>query len=63
MKRKKQTICGILALWMLHRFYLGKPITAILQILTGGGLLIWWFIDIYKIIKCEIKDSNGNEIE
>jgi TM2 domain-containing membrane protein YozV len=48
---------------MLHRFYLGKPISALVQIFTGGGLLIWFFIDIYQIVKCEIKDSNGNEIE
>ncbi len=63
MKRKKQTICGILSLFCLHRFYLGKPISALVQIFTGGGLLIWYFIDIYQIVKCEIKDSNGNEIE
>ena len=44
-------------------FIFGKPISALVQIFTGGGLLIWYFIDIYQIVKCEIKDSNGNEIE
>ena len=63
MNKKKQITCAILWIFMLHRFYLGKPITAILQFLTAGGLLIWWCIDGYKIYKCEITDSNENLLE
>ncbi len=34
-----------------HRWYAGKPVLAnILFILTGGGLLIWWIIDLFRIL-------------
>ena len=62
-KRKKQSVTGILWLFMLHRFYLGKYFTAIVQIFTGGGLLVWWFIDGYKIFTGTITDKNGVEID
>jgi TM2 domain-containing membrane protein YozV len=32
-----------------HRFYLGRPGTAVLQILTLCGLGIWWIIDAFLI--------------
>ncbi len=32
-----------------HRFYLGRPISAILFILTLGGRTIWWIIDLFLI--------------
>ena len=40
-----------LGLLSLHRFYLGKPGTAILQILSYFILIgfIWWFIDAFLI--------------
>src|SRR3569623_1563371 len=38
-----------LGLLSLHRFYLGRPGTAILQIFTLGGLGIWWLIDAFLI--------------
>ncbi|MBO7313003.1 MAG: TM2 domain-containing protein [Alistipes sp.] len=34
----------------VHRFYVGKIGTGILQILTCGGLGIWWFIDFIYFI-------------
>lgn len=39
------------ALWLLfgwaggHRFYLERPGTGILMLMSGGGLLIWWALD------------------
>ena len=63
LKRKKQSMAGVLWLFMLHRFYLGKHFTAIVQIFTGGGLLVWWFIDGYKIFTGTITDKNGVEID
>ena len=62
-KRKKQSVTGILWLFCLHRFYLGKYFTAIVQIFTGGGLLVWWFVDGYKIFTGTITDKNGVEID
>jgi len=62
-KRKSQAITAILWGFMLHRFYLGKHLTGILQIFTGGGLLIWWFYDLFSIVKGTITDKHGNEID
>ncbi len=32
-----------------HRFYLDRPATGILQLITGGGLLVWWVMDAWRI--------------
>jgi hypothetical protein len=32
-----------------HRFYLERPGTGILMLLTGGGFLIWWILDGRKV--------------
>lgn len=48
--RRKRT--GVaLVLWLVfgwaggHRFYLERPGTGILMLLTGGGLVVWWALD------------------
>ncbi len=46
-----------------HRFYVGKPGTAILFILTGGGFLIWWIIDLIAILNGSFTDSDGNTLQ
>lgn len=54
--RKKHTGVARL-LWLVfgwagaHRFYLERPGTGILMLLTGGGLLIWWALDGRKITR------------
>ena len=45
-----------------HRFYVGKIGTAILFICTAGGFLVWWIMDLIKIIKGEFTDSEGRPI-
>lgn len=62
-KRKKQSIAGILWLFLLHRFYLGRHLSAVLQIISGGGFLIWWLYDGYKIFTGTITDKHGIEID
>lgn len=32
-----------------HRFYLERPGTGILQMITGGGFLVWWVADAWRI--------------
>lgn len=40
----------------LHRFYVGKPGTAVLQMLTFGGLGVWWLYDLVLIVSGEFRD-------
>jgi len=46
----------------IHRFYVGKIGTAILQIITLGGLGIWLLIDLITIIVGKFTDSEGKTI-
>lgn len=46
----------------VHRFYVGKIGTGILQLITLGGCGIWALIDIIVIITGNFKDKDGNEI-
>jgi TM2 domain-containing membrane protein YozV len=49
--------------WLgVHRFYVGKIGTAILFIVTLGGLGIWWIIDLILIVTGNLKDSDGQKI-
>ncbi len=42
--------CFLLGFVGAHRFYVGKPGTAILMILTIGGVGIWWTVDCILIL-------------
>ncbi len=43
----------------IHRFYVGKIGTGILQLITLGGCGIWTLIDIIMIITSNFKDKDG----
>lgn len=47
----------------IHRFYVGKIGTGILQLLTLGGCGIWTLVDIIMIATGKFKDKDGNEIK
>ena len=47
----------------VHRFYVGKIGTGILQVLTLGGCGIWALIDIIMIATGNFKDKDGYEIK
>lgn len=55
-------LCYFLGGLGVHRFYLGKFITGLLMLLTAGGLLIWWLIDLYRIASGKLKDKDGNDL-
>lgn len=55
-------LCFFLGVFGAHRFYVGKTGTAIVQILTLGGLGIWAFVDFIMIIVGSFTDKNGNKI-
>lgn len=65
--KKSRTVSLILAivLWPFgaHRWYLGKPLTAFLQIITFGGLYIWAFVDIIRIAIGTFKDGKGRTVK
>ncbi len=43
----------------IHRFFVGKIGTGILQLITLGGLGIWALIDVIMIIVGSFKDKAG----
>jgi len=55
-------LCFFFGLFGAHRFYVGKTGTALLQLVTLGGLGIWATIDFIMIIIGAFKDVDGNKI-
>ncbi|MCI8617304.1 TM2 domain-containing protein [uncultured Clostridium sp.] len=47
----------------IHRFYVGKIGTGILQLITVGGCGIWTLVDIIMIATGNFKDKDGYEIK
>jgi hypothetical protein len=60
---KSRTVALLLAVFLgvfgAHRFYVGKTTSAILQIVTLGGLGIWWLADIIMIVTGSFRDDDG----
>lgn len=52
-------LCFFLGVLGIHRFYVGKVGTGIVQLLTGGGLGIWALVDFIMLICQAFKDSDG----
>jgi TM2 domain-containing membrane protein YozV/ribosomal protein L32 len=55
-------LCFFLGVFGIHRFYVGKIGTGILQLLTFGGLGIWALIDFIMIVVGSFTDKDGNTI-
>lgn len=45
-----------------HRFYTGHIASGVIQLLTGGGMYVWWLIDIFSIVSGSFTDSNGRPL-
>lgn len=43
----------------IHRFYVGKPASGLLALLTGGFLGIWTLMDLIQINQNKFTDKNG----
>ena len=56
-------LCLFLGAFGVHRFYVGKIGTGLLQLLTFGGLGIWTLVDLIMLVTGSFKDKNGNPIK
>jgi TM2 domain-containing membrane protein YozV len=55
-------LCVFLGVFGAHRFYVGKTGTALLQLVTLGGLGIWMLYDLIMLVTGEFTDGEGNRI-
>jgi TM2 domain-containing membrane protein YozV len=55
-------LCLFLGPLGVHRFYLRRTGTAVLHLLTLGGIGIWTLVDLYQIATNRFTDRNGNLI-
>lgn len=56
-------LCFFLGGFGVHRFYVGKIGTGVLQLLTLGGLGLWALFDFIWIILGKFTDANGDFIQ
>ena len=63
---KKRLVALVLCFFLgglgIHRFYVGKVGTGVLQILTAGGFGIWWLIDFIMILCGKFADKEGSPL-
>lgn len=52
-------LCILGGIFGLHRFYVGKIGSGLLYLLTGGGFVIGWLIDIISVATGGFKDNAG----
>ena len=64
---KNKIVALLLCLFLggigIHRFYVGKTATGVLQLLTLGGCGIWTLIDFILILVGSFTDAKGNPIK
>ncbi len=55
-------LCIPLGVFGAHRFYVGKIGTGLLQLLTLGGLGLWYLYDLITIASGEFRDGDGRRV-
>jgi TM2 domain-containing membrane protein YozV len=58
-KMKVALLCFFLGVFGVHRFYVGKKGSGMVQLLTLGGASIWTLIDFVMILTGSFKDKEG----
>ena len=56
-------LCFFLGYFGVHRFYAGKIGTGLLQLVTFGGLGIWYMVDFIMIVTGNFRDKDGFPIK
>lgn len=56
-------LCVLLGWAGVHRMYVGKVGTGLLMLLTGGGFVIFWVLDLLNIVSGKFTDSTGAIID
>jgi len=56
-------LCCFVGFIGIHRLYLGYTWQGLLQIVSLGGLVIWWLIDIYRIIMRDLQPNGGSYVD
>lgn len=56
-------LCQFLGTLGVHRFYTGRIVSGIFQLLTFGGFGIWTFIDLIMIVSGEFKDQYNRPLD
>ena len=52
-------LAGVLGVFGAHRFYVGKTRSAVAQLLTLGGLGLWWLYDLIVVASGSFRDAEG----
>jgi hypothetical protein len=61
--RSVALVLGLLGgIFGLHRFYAGRPKSAVVMVLTVGGLGFWWLYDLVMLVAGEFRDVDGRMI-
>jgi TM2 domain-containing membrane protein YozV len=55
-------LCLLVGMLGVHRFYVGKIGTGILELITFGGLGIWVLVDLILIIVGAFRDKEGRPV-
>ena len=55
-------LCIFFGVFGVHRLYVGKVGTGILQLITIGGLGIWAMVDVILIVVGSFTDADGRRV-
>lgn len=55
-------LCIFFGVFGVHRFYVGKVGTGVLQLITIGGLGIWAMVDVILIVVGSFTDGDGRRV-
>lgn len=53
----------LLGIFGAHRFYTGHILIGVVQLLTSGGFLVWWLVDVFLILNGSFRDAQGRRLQ